>query len=57
MPYSRKTRNSNANHKGVTTMVSLIVAAHDKLAPALMGTATMILGPTEGVTTVTFMPG
>ena len=38
-------------------MVSLIVAAHDKLAPALMGTATMILGPTEGVTTVTFMPG
>ena len=57
MPYSRKTRNSNANHKRVTTMVSLIVAAHDKLAPALMGTATMILGPTEGVTTVTFMPG
>lgn len=38
-------------------MVAIIVAAHGKSAPALLETATMILGEQEDVTPVTFLPG
>lgn len=38
-------------------MVAIIVAAHGESAPALLETAGMILGDTEGVTPVTFLPG
>lgn len=38
-------------------MVAIIVAAHGESAPALLSTASMILGNLENVTPVTFMPG
>ena len=38
-------------------MVSIIVAAHGKSAPALLETAQMILGNFENVTPVEFLPG
>lgn len=38
-------------------MVTIIVAAHGESAPALLDTARMILGNTENVHPVTFLPG
>lgn len=38
-------------------MVTIIVAAHGESAPALLATASMILGDTKNVHPVTFMPG
>lgn len=38
-------------------MVAIIIATHGEAAPELKATAEMILGPTEGVHTVTFNPG
>lgn len=38
-------------------MVTIIVAAHGESAPALLATARMILGNTENVHPVTFVPG
>ncbi|MDO4898959.1 MAG: mannose/fructose/sorbose PTS transporter subunit IIA [Rothia sp. (in: high G+C Gram-positive bacteria)] len=38
-------------------MVAIIVAAHGESAPALLDTASMILGNLEKVTPVTFLPG
>lgn len=37
-------------------MVSIIVAAHGSVAPELLATARMILGPFEQVTPVEFLP-
>ena len=38
-------------------MVTIIVAAHGESAPALLKTASMILGNLDNVYPVTFLPG